>query len=147
MEKQLPTFKEKNPQLEVVSELIRGQHPHLKGFYSKALMHISNCIAVTFSTSSNWVLSQNFREQKPESDMCEEHGSRRYTSTCNQAKECIGKKGSQTEDKTFDWSPECSRYMDNECEILRCKIHVYEEVSLGVVPVFSIPSSDSIHTS
>ncbi|GLT53883.1 hypothetical protein SLA2020_271200 [Shorea laevis] len=25
----------KNPQLEVVTELIRGQHPHLKGFYSK----------------------------------------------------------------------------------------------------------------
>ncbi|KAK8357265.1 hypothetical protein V6Z12_A05G408400 [Gossypium hirsutum] len=33
MESELPTFKEKNPQLEVVTELIRGQHPHLKGFY------------------------------------------------------------------------------------------------------------------
>ncbi|KAK8578655.1 hypothetical protein V6N13_100482 [Hibiscus sabdariffa] len=33
METELPTFKEKNPQLEVVTELIRGQHPHLKGFY------------------------------------------------------------------------------------------------------------------
>ncbi|QCE02341.1 Thioredoxin-like fold [Vigna unguiculata] len=33
MESQLPVFKEKNPQLEVVTELIRGQHPHLKGFY------------------------------------------------------------------------------------------------------------------
>ncbi|WVZ25598.1 hypothetical protein V8G54_004142, partial [Vigna mungo] len=33
MESQLPIFKEKNPQLEVVTELIRGQHPHLKGFY------------------------------------------------------------------------------------------------------------------
>lgn len=35
METHLPAFKEKNPQLEVVTELIRGQHPHLKGFYSK----------------------------------------------------------------------------------------------------------------
>ncbi|KAA3464377.1 60S ribosomal L51, mitochondrial [Gossypium australe] len=33
IESELPTFKEKNPQLEVVTELIRGQHPHLKGFY------------------------------------------------------------------------------------------------------------------
>ncbi|KAI4329044.1 hypothetical protein L6164_021350 [Bauhinia variegata] len=34
MESQLPVFKEKNPQLEVVTELIRGQHPHLKGLYN-----------------------------------------------------------------------------------------------------------------
>ncbi|XVE80923.1 hypothetical protein DITRI_Ditri15bG0020300 [Diplodiscus trichospermus] len=33
MESHLLTFKEKDPQLEVVTELIRGQHPHLKGFY------------------------------------------------------------------------------------------------------------------
>ncbi|CAL9012368.1 unnamed protein product [Prunus brigantina] len=33
MESYLPVFKEKNPQLEVVTELIRGQHPHLKGLY------------------------------------------------------------------------------------------------------------------
>ncbi|KAF8402328.1 hypothetical protein HHK36_013282 [Tetracentron sinense] len=33
MESQLPAFKEQNPQLEVVTELIRGQHPHLKGFF------------------------------------------------------------------------------------------------------------------
>ncbi|XP_015945914.1 uncharacterized protein LOC107470987 [Arachis duranensis] len=33
MELELPVFKEKNPQLEVVTELIRGQHPHLKAFY------------------------------------------------------------------------------------------------------------------
>lgn len=33
METHLPAFKEGNPQLEVVMELIRGQHPHLKGFY------------------------------------------------------------------------------------------------------------------
>ncbi|KAJ7963340.1 54S ribosomal protein L51, mitochondrial-like [Quillaja saponaria] len=33
MESHLPAFKELNPQLEVATELIRGQHPHLKGFY------------------------------------------------------------------------------------------------------------------
>lgn len=33
MESHLPAFKENNPQLEVITELIRGQHPHLKGFY------------------------------------------------------------------------------------------------------------------
>ncbi|XP_052203865.1 54S ribosomal protein L51, mitochondrial-like [Diospyros lotus] len=33
MESHLPAFKENNPQLEVVTELIRGQHSHLKGFY------------------------------------------------------------------------------------------------------------------
>lgn len=35
MESHLPAFKDGNPQLEVVTELIRGQHPHLKAFYSK----------------------------------------------------------------------------------------------------------------
>ncbi|RWW37571.1 hypothetical protein BHE74_00057300, partial [Ensete ventricosum] len=34
METHLPAFKEKNPQLDVVMELVRGQHPHLKGFYT-----------------------------------------------------------------------------------------------------------------
>ncbi|XP_068664053.1 large ribosomal subunit protein mL43 [Aristolochia californica] len=29
----LPSFKENNQHLEVVTELIRGQHPHLMGFY------------------------------------------------------------------------------------------------------------------
>ncbi|KAK9141269.1 hypothetical protein Scep_010950 [Stephania cephalantha] len=33
MESQMPAFKEANPQLEVVTELIRGQHPHLKAYY------------------------------------------------------------------------------------------------------------------
>ncbi|XP_065857438.1 large ribosomal subunit protein mL43 [Euphorbia lathyris] len=33
VESQLPVFKEKNPQLEVIAELNRGQHPVLKGFY------------------------------------------------------------------------------------------------------------------
>ena len=41
MESNLPAFKEKNPQLEVVTELIRGQHPHLKGFYSKNSLSLS----------------------------------------------------------------------------------------------------------
>ncbi|MCI11826.1 ribosomal protein L51/S25/CI-B8 domain protein, partial [Trifolium medium] len=33
MESHLPAFKEANPQLEVDTEMIRGQHPHLKAFY------------------------------------------------------------------------------------------------------------------
>ncbi|XP_072973203.1 large ribosomal subunit protein mL43-like isoform X2 [Typha angustifolia] len=33
METHVPAYKAKNLQLEVVAELIRGQHPHLKGFY------------------------------------------------------------------------------------------------------------------
>ncbi|XP_012065069.1 54S ribosomal protein L51, mitochondrial [Jatropha curcas] len=33
MESHLPAFKEVNPQLEVITELNRGQHPCLKGFY------------------------------------------------------------------------------------------------------------------
>ncbi|KAJ0561498.1 putative ribosomal protein/NADH dehydrogenase [Helianthus annuus] len=33
MESELPSFKESNPQLEVVAELNRGQHPYLKGLY------------------------------------------------------------------------------------------------------------------
>lgn len=37
MESELPAFKEQNPQLEVVTELNRGQHPFLKGLYSKTL--------------------------------------------------------------------------------------------------------------
>lgn len=35
MESELPSLKEKNPHLEVVTELNRGQHPFLKGLYSK----------------------------------------------------------------------------------------------------------------
>ena len=35
MEAHLPAFKEKNPHLEVVTELVRGQHPNLKGINSK----------------------------------------------------------------------------------------------------------------
>ncbi|CAI0394676.1 unnamed protein product [Linum tenue] len=33
MESHLPSFKEANPHLELETELIRGQHPHLKAFY------------------------------------------------------------------------------------------------------------------
>ncbi|KAJ7942465.1 54S ribosomal protein L51, mitochondrial-like [Quillaja saponaria] len=40
MESHLPAFKELNPQLEVATELIRGQHPHLKGFYTGDVLKI-----------------------------------------------------------------------------------------------------------
>ncbi|CAM8953374.1 unnamed protein product [Rhodiola kirilowii] len=33
METELPAFKQSNPQLELETEMIRGQHPHLKAFY------------------------------------------------------------------------------------------------------------------
>ncbi|KAK3148045.1 hypothetical protein QOZ80_3BG0289910 [Eleusine coracana subsp. coracana] len=33
MEQHLPAFRENNPHLEVVTELVRGQHPNLKGIY------------------------------------------------------------------------------------------------------------------
>ncbi|XP_059666029.1 large ribosomal subunit protein mL43-like [Cornus florida] len=33
MESRLPAFRDGNPQLKLDTELIRGQHPHLKGFY------------------------------------------------------------------------------------------------------------------
>ena len=36
MDSELPAFREKNPQLQIVTDLIRGQHPHLKGFYSNS---------------------------------------------------------------------------------------------------------------
>lgn len=38
MESHLPAFKEINPQLEVVTELNRGQHPYLKGLYRKNIL-------------------------------------------------------------------------------------------------------------
>ena len=57
--------------------------------------------------------------------MCEEYGSRRGSSTCNQAKECIGKKGCETEDKTCYQTSQRSGYMDNGCEILRHKIQLH----------------------
>ncbi|CAI9289638.1 unnamed protein product [Lactuca saligna] len=39
MESHLQAFKENNPQLEVVTELNRGQHPFLKGSYSTTFSH------------------------------------------------------------------------------------------------------------
>ncbi|KAH7572907.1 hypothetical protein JRO89_XS03G0031900 [Xanthoceras sorbifolium] len=87
MESHLPTFKESNPQLEVITELVRGQHPHLKGCYSK--------------------------KQKRKGGMCEESDSRRRIAACNQAKEFTGKEGGKTKDKTCNQAPECARYMDN----------------------------------
>ncbi|KAK1652223.1 hypothetical protein QYE76_070028 [Lolium multiflorum] len=41
MESHLPALKEKNPQLEVVTQLVRGQHPNLKGIYRAPRMAIS----------------------------------------------------------------------------------------------------------
>lgn len=49
MESYLPVFKEKNPQLEVVTELIRGQHPHLKGLYSKSPLSHTNSYTLVSS--------------------------------------------------------------------------------------------------
>lgn len=43
MESHLQAFKENNPQLEVVTELNRGQHPFLKGSYSTTFS-LSNII-------------------------------------------------------------------------------------------------------
>ena len=99
MESHLPAFGEKNPQLDVVTQLIRSQHPHLKGLYRKHL-----------SLSLMWSLNKDFfyqmhREQKRKGDMREEYGSRRRTSTCNQAKKFFGKKGCETEDKTGCQTP------------------------------------------
>lgn len=37
METHLPSIQESNPRVEVVTELIRGQHPHLKAFYRECL--------------------------------------------------------------------------------------------------------------
>lgn len=42
MESKLPAFKESNPQLEVETKHIGGQHPHLEGIYSKTCIH--SCI-------------------------------------------------------------------------------------------------------
>ncbi|XP_023528298.1 54S ribosomal protein L51, mitochondrial-like isoform X1 [Cucurbita pepo subsp. pepo] len=43
MDSELPAFREKNPQLQIVTDLIRGQHPHLKGFY-KSNNHRVICV-------------------------------------------------------------------------------------------------------
>jgi hypothetical protein len=45
MESHLPAFKEANHQLEVDTEMIRGQHPHLKAFYSKVPGLTRNSVA------------------------------------------------------------------------------------------------------
>lgn len=56
MESHLPAFKENNPQLEVVTELIRGQHPLLKGFYSKTLSQTP----LTVSFLSSYIDTESF---------------------------------------------------------------------------------------
>jgi hypothetical protein len=60
MEQHLPAFKEKNPHLEVVTELVRGQHPNLKGIYSKMIFSPY----VTLSYSLNFMLLQNVTLQQ-----------------------------------------------------------------------------------
>ncbi|KAL5563804.1 hypothetical protein UlMin_033551 [Ulmus minor] len=40
IESHLLAFKENNPQLEVVTEVIRGQHPHLKGIYKNETQRV-----------------------------------------------------------------------------------------------------------
>ncbi|KAM3329478.1 hypothetical protein ACQJBY_026502 [Aegilops geniculata] len=55
MESHLPALKEKNPQLEVVTQLVRGQHPNLKGIYIKHcslqfLYLVESCSTVSFVT-------------------------------------------------------------------------------------------------
>ncbi|KAK1566025.1 hypothetical protein QYE76_037643 [Lolium multiflorum] len=45
MESHLPALKEKNPQLEVVTQLIRGQHPNLKGIYKNHNERVESCEA------------------------------------------------------------------------------------------------------
>ncbi|XP_057832627.1 large ribosomal subunit protein mL43 [Cryptomeria japonica] len=43
IESQLPTFKQQNPQLEVVPLLKRGKHPHLRGYYRDKTVRI-DCV-------------------------------------------------------------------------------------------------------
>lgn len=121
MEVHLPAFKEKNPQLEVVTELIRGQHPHLKGFYSETFFRFLPLSFSLFYTdictvwlhckrfNSNFLVNFSFcqmhREQKPKGDMCEKYGSRWGSSICNNTKKCVGKKGGETEDQACDQTP------------------------------------------
>eukprot|EP00250_Pteridium_aquilinum_P008585 c18055_g1_i1 orf=121-477(+) len=57
MEKELPAFKEKNPQLEVETQLNRGQHPCLKGYY---VNHRDRVVGVK-NLESNEILLQATR--------------------------------------------------------------------------------------
>ena len=61
MEAQLPAFKEKNPQLEVITELIRGQHPHLKGVYSELTSLFINVVWRTLNFC--WGIAENHNER------------------------------------------------------------------------------------
>ncbi|KAI8011158.1 hypothetical protein LOK49_LG06G02077 [Camellia lanceoleosa] len=99
MESNLPAFKENNPQLEVVTELIRGQHPHLKGFYSKKL---SLSLSLSLQKKSKKLLDL---KQESAGGMCEESVTRRYTFTGNETKECLGKKSGEAEDETCHEAP------------------------------------------
>ncbi|KAH9296969.1 hypothetical protein KI387_028651, partial [Taxus chinensis] len=43
IQSQLPTFKQQNPQLQVVPLLKRGKHPHLRGYYRNKTVRI-DCV-------------------------------------------------------------------------------------------------------
>ncbi|XP_027087986.1 large ribosomal subunit protein mL43-like [Coffea arabica] len=60
MESHLPAFKEINPQLEVVTELYRGQHPYLKGLYCKNIFTI---LTNQFSAINVFILSLCLEQQ------------------------------------------------------------------------------------
>eukprot|EP01018_Ginkgo_biloba_P003684 Gb_40085 [translate_table: standard] len=40
IQSQLPTFIQQNPQLEVATEMIRGKHPHLRGYYRNKVVRM-----------------------------------------------------------------------------------------------------------
>ncbi|XP_009104214.1 54S ribosomal protein L51, mitochondrial isoform X1 [Brassica rapa] len=52
MESELPALIEKNPQLEVATELSRGQHPYLKGIYSIEFLSSSYLLSCTGTVTS-----------------------------------------------------------------------------------------------
>ncbi|OMP06407.1 hypothetical protein COLO4_08144 [Corchorus olitorius] len=130
MESQLPTFKEKNPQLEVVTELIRGQHPHLKGFYSKILF--LSWMSISGICTSNPCIFADCKplniEQKRAGDMCEEFDSRRHPSACNQTEECFGKKGGEIEDEACNQPPECSSHDGNLLKVSLFRVMSFDSM-------------------
>ncbi|XP_044348094.1 uncharacterized protein [Triticum aestivum] len=62
MESHLPAIKEKNPQLEVVTQLVRGQHPNLKGIYRVAG---AGCSSILFFCCFVFVIGRFFINAHP----------------------------------------------------------------------------------
>jgi len=55
IESNLPAYKDSNPQLEVITELSRGQHPCLKAFYSKLLsLSLSLSLSLYFTHNNKY---------------------------------------------------------------------------------------------